>query len=294
MADAEIKDGDFMKDCVKVLTIGNSFTDSLLQFFPAVAGSAGCKLVFQRANFGGCELERHWSYISAEEQSDLCRIYNDGIKLKTTLAGTQWDFVTIQQASHASWDWNTYLPYGNYIYDYIRQYAPGAEVLIQQTWAYHPYDQRIRQGGAWGFDQTGMYERLTECYTRLAETLDLRIIPTGYAVQKLRSLQPFPFMDYDPARFAELSWPDLPPMAGDPVGCAFWRKGDDGSLNLFTDLIHLNERGRYLQACIWFAFLFERSAVEIKFVPDMIADSDAAILREIADSAVREFVQVKK
>lgn len=284
-----------MRDNVKVLTIGNSFSESLSAFFPEAAESAGCELLFQGANFGGCELERHWSYIAAEEQSEVCRIYNHGgAKLKTTLSNTDWDFVTIQQASHASWNWNTYLPFAQDIHDYVKKYAPGAEVLIQQTWAYHPYDPRIRPGGEWGFDQTGMYERLTECYTRLAETLNLRIIPSGYAVQKLRKLRPFRFMDYDPACNSELRWPDLPPMADEPVGNVAWRKTPDGEMKISADLIHLNARGKYLQTCVWFAFLFERSAEDIKFVPDMIANDDAAVMRKLADEAVREFVQVKK
>ena len=283
-----------MKDSVNVLTIGNSFTDSLAEFFPLAAESAGCKLKFQRANFGGCELERHWSYISAEEQSEICRIYNGGVKLKETLTRTEWDYVTIQQASHASWNWSTYLPFAQDIHDYVKKYAPGAEVLIQQTWAYHPYDPRIRPDGAWGFDQTGMYERLTECYTRLAETLDLRIIPSGYAVQKLRKLRPFQFMDYDPAQISELRWPDLPPMADEPVGTAFWSKTSGGEMKIGMDLIHLNARGKYLQTCVWFAFLFERSAEEIKFIPEMISNDDAAVMRKLADEAVKEFRQVTK
>ena len=65
-------------------------------------------------------------------------------------------------------------------------------------------------------------------------------------------------------------------------------------MKIWMDLIHLNERGRYLQACVWFAFLFERSAEEIQFVPEMIANDDAAVMRKLADEAVKEFVQVKK
>ena len=60
---------------MNVLTIGNSFTWSLRRYFPDVVKAAGEKLHIRFANFGGCELERHWSYISAEEQSEICRIY---------------------------------------------------------------------------------------------------------------------------------------------------------------------------------------------------------------------------
>lgn len=273
------------KDHLRILTIGNSFTDSLAEFFPLAVESAGCKLDFFRANFGGCELERHWSYICAEENSEVCRIYNGGRKLKTTLAAG-WDIVTIQQASHASWNWDTYCPYAQNIRDYVKTHAPEAEVVIQQTWAYHCYDPRIRPGGEWGFDQTGMHERLTGCYRKLAEILDARLIPSGNAVHCYRERHPYKFADYDTAKISELQWPDLPPMAGDPVGRCFWHKNGDGEMEIAGDYIHLNAFGRYLQACVWFAFLYERSAQEITFVPDMISDRDAAELREIADIVV--------
>lgn len=281
-----------MRKSVKVLTIGNSFTDSLAEYFPKAAGSAGCELKIHFADFGGCELERHWSYIQAEEQSEICRIYNGGRKLKTTLSAVDWDYVTIQQASHASWNWDTYLPFAQNIHDFVKKYAPGAEILIQQTWAYHPYDPRIRPGGEWGFDQQGMYERLTECYLKLASLLDLRIIPTGYAVQKYREQHPFLFKNFDTAQFASFRWPDLPPMAGELAGALRWAKSAEGKLFIAPDFIHLNERGRYLQSCVWFAFLFGRSAKEIKFVPEVIDNDDAAQLRETADRAVAEFSQV--
>ena len=276
-----------MSDSLKILTIGNSFTDSLAEYFPQAVRSARCEVDFYRANFGGCELERHWSYICAEESSEICRIYNGGTKMKDILAGNKWDIVTIQQASHASWQWETYLPFAANIRDYIKKYAPQAEVVIQQTWAYHPYDPRIRTGGEWGFDQQGMYERLTQCYKKLAAVLNARLIPAGKAVQLYRQKHPFAFAAYDPAEISKLQWPDLPPMAGELVGSCSWKKNPAGEMVISRDFIHLNAMGRYLQACVWFAFLFERSAREIKFVPQEISDSCAAELRELANEAVR-------
>ncbi|MBR5024755.1 MAG: hypothetical protein IKX48_06785 [Victivallales bacterium] len=38
---------------LSVLTIGNSFTDSLASYFQPVVESAGCELYFERANHGG-------------------------------------------------------------------------------------------------------------------------------------------------------------------------------------------------------------------------------------------------
>lgn len=47
---------------LKVLTIGNSFADSAFHYLPSVVKSVpGCKIEMDRANIGGCTLERHWN-----------------------------------------------------------------------------------------------------------------------------------------------------------------------------------------------------------------------------------------
>lgn len=306
------------KNSLKVLTIGNSFTDSLAMFWQQVTESAGCELHFERANHGGCELHRHWNYISNEEKDPVYRMYqNYSAKMREILAREQWDIVTIQQASHFSWRPETQQPFAGYIYNYVKQHAPQAEVVIQQTWAYRADDPRIRPGGVWEFnskmyerckelgvtldpgpwhiDQTGMYNCLTAAYTKLAAELNCRIIPTGYAVQLARQAQDGLFPNYDPELIHTLRWPDLPPQASEFVGNISWVKnGETGEMELRRDTIHLNARGQYLQACVWFAALFGHKTSEVTFVPDMIGNKDAAFLREIAQKAVDEFPQVKQ
>lgn len=306
------------KDSLNVLTIGNSFTDSLAVFWQDVVESAGCSLHFERANHGGCELHRHWDYITNEEKDGVYRMYqNYTAKMREILAREQWDIVTIQQASHFSWRAETQQPFAGYICDYVKKHAPQAEVVIQQTWAYRADDPRIRPGGVWEFDegfytrckelgvaldpgpwhidQDGMYDSLTAAYTKLAKELNCRIIPTGYAVQLARKAQDGLFPNYDPELMNTLRWPDLPPQASEFVGNIRWVKNaETGEMELRRDTIHLNSRGQYLQACVWFAFLFGRKASEVTFVPGMIGGKDAAFLREIAQKAVDEFPQVKQ
>lgn len=282
---------------LKILTIGNSFTDSLAQYFPGVVESVpGCKLRLEFANHGGCELSRHWSYIENEEQDINCKMYQkNSFKLKEILTKEKWDVVSIQQASHASWNPETYQPYANHIYNYIKKYAPQAEVIIQQTWAYRSDDPRIMPGGDWNFDQPGMYERLTTAYMKLAQEMNLRVIPVGCAVQMVRRDQPYNFVNYDPQLLKTMHYPDLPPQAGSIVGNISWRKDKaSGEMKLNRDSIHLNLRGQYLQACVWFALLYKRNASEITFIPDIIGNSDAEFLRKTAQKAVDEFQQVKK
>ena len=54
--------GAYAKD-LKVLTIGNSFAESVFRYLPKIAKAEGEKLVLEGANHGGCELHRHWSYV---------------------------------------------------------------------------------------------------------------------------------------------------------------------------------------------------------------------------------------
>ena len=280
---------------MNILTIGNSFTDSLELYFPAAVQSARCDLHFERANFGGCELARHWSYIEAEERDVRCRIYQGGRKLRSILELRAWDVVTIQQASHDSWRPETFQPWAGNIIAYVKKHAPQAEVVIQQTWAYRADHPQLLPGSEWGVSQDEMYERLTENYTKLARDYKLRIIPTGYAVQLTRRNSERKFVNYDPALIDTLAWPDLPPQAGDVVGQCSWRKNPDtGELYLNRDLIHLNPRGQYLQACVWFAMLYGKKVSEIRLVPDELANSDVKFLQETAQQAVDEFQQVNR
>ena len=280
---------------MNILTIGNSFTDSLALYFPAAVQSARCDLHFERANFGGCELARHWSYIEAEERDVRCRIYQGGRKLRSILELRAWDVVTIQQASHDSWRPETFQPWAGNIIAYVKKHAPRAEVVIQQTWAYRADHPQLLPGSEWGITQDEMYERLTENYTKLARDYKLRIIPSGYAVQLTRRNSERKFANYDPALIDTLAWPDLPPQAGDVVGQCSWRKNPDtGELYLNRDLIHLNPRGQYLQACVWFAMLYGKKVSEIRLVPDELANSDVKFLQETAQQAVDEFQQVNR
>ena len=277
---------------MNILTIGNSFTDSLALYFPAAVQSARCDLHFERANFGGCELARHWSYIEAEERDVRCRIYQGGRKLRSILELRAWDVVTIQQASHDSWRPETFQPWAGNIIAYVKKHAPRAEVVIQQTWAYRADHPQLLPGSEWGISQDEMYERLTANYTKLARDYKLRIIPSGYAVQLTRRNSERKFVNYDPAILETLRWPDLPPQAGDVVGQCFYRKDpESGELRIGRDLIHLNCRGQYLQACVWTAFLFEVPVSAISFVPEELDDRDAAMLRKVARRAVEEFKQ---
>lgn len=274
---------------IKLLTIGNSFADSAFRYLPQVAESAGDKIVMDRANIGGCPLDKHWNLVVKSEKDPSVKPYYNKFTLKDKLQSNQWDFVTIQQASHLSWKPESYQPYAKNLQEYVKKYAPDAELVMQQTWAYRFDDNRYRD---WKIDQKTMFENLVKAYDKAAAELGVRLIPTGEAVQLARETQAVKYVPYDTEAVKNLKYPDkLPSEAGSfAVGMYWWKQKDKktGEIRWVrrNDPAHLNRRGEYLQACLWYAFFFDKPTSEIKFVPEGITPEDAAFLRDVAQKAL--------
>lgn len=280
---------------VKVLTIGNSFAESVFVFLPRIADSVpDCKLVLEGANHGGYSLDAHLKLIQEEDADESVKNYQKKKKsLKEILSSQDWNIVTIQQVSTKSFLPETFFPYALDLKNYILKYAPNAELVLQQTWSYRADDARISEGGTWGFDQNEMFKKIEAAYTEAAKKLNARIIPSGIAVQLAREKQSVKFQNYKPEILKTLNPPDFPSQAGALVGEMKWKKNKQGKMYIEKDTIHLNDRGRYLQACVWFAFLFDEPTSKITFVPNTIADDDAAFLRQIAQKAIDSIKQKK-
>jgi hypothetical protein len=228
---------------LKVLMIGNSFSRPVVFHLPKLAREAGMNLDIASLYSGGCPLERHvknlragkksyevrWNYASGAEPRFVKNLVLDAGSatedckgrgsVNDLLSGDDWDIVTIQQASPLSWRPETYEPWADELIEAIHARAPKAKIMVQQTWSYNAADARISPGGQWGFDQTGMYERIRDAYAAFAAKRGLELIKVGDAVQAAR----------------KEGW--------EPVG----RK---------RDTIHLNRAGEVLQARVWLKALF--------------------------------------
>ena len=298
--------GDSGVKTLKVLMIGNSFSLSVGKFLPQIVNSVpGCRLELTSAYIGGCPLELHVQHLAAAERDPGFSPYritvwssdasaplrDDDGNVKTLLESGKYDIVTIQQASPKSWDYSTYQPFADELIAYVRRHQPQAEIVIQQTWSYRSDHPNLlpNPGACWDFDQSGMYGRLRDAYRTLAGQYRFRVIPTGDAVQKFRKYTPVKFR---PAaeRFA---YPAVPSSAGDVVGRAYcWETdAETGKPVLCCDRIHLNPLGEYLQACLWFAFLYGEPVDKIAFVPEGIGASDVALVRRCAQEALAEYRQ---
>ncbi len=196
---------------VKLLTIGNSFARDATTYLPSMAKAGGHELLLFQANPGGCTLERHANWITAHDLDPESR---DGkpypanftpkrediprgkmYSLAEILAAEEWDFVTIQQVSMLSFRPETFEPYAKTIIDCIHENAPGAEILVHQTWAYREDYPGFADGT---FTQEMMFEQLQAAYQELAERYDLRVIPVGKAFQQARSTPRWTFQFPDP------------------------------------------------------------------------------------------------
>lgn len=282
------------KKRLKVLTIGNSFSNSVFVFLPSVVRAAGdCEIVMERASLGGCSLERHWKLTEQSEKDPSFKPYpryrRNGVaeenvySLRDLLKKHRYDVVTIQQASHDSWKKETYFPYAAKICEYVRKHSPGAKIMIQQTWSYRPDDPRLEE---WGITPDEMYRRLAAAYEEAAEKLGIEIIPTGDAVEYARKHQKHKFKPLDWKKYMTLQYPDpLPDQTGSLINGFFYRKRDK---SLAHDAFHLNKRGEYLQACVWFIALFDRPCPETNPKTAQLDPEDAAFLRSAAEATARK------
>jgi hypothetical protein len=278
---------------LKLLTIGNSFADSAFVFLPKVVESVpGCSLVMDRANIGGCSLERHWKEHLKSESDPSYKPYQKKYSLKDLLTRDAWDIVTMQQASPLSFRPESYSPWFKDLYGFVRQNAPKAEVIVQMTWSYRE-DHPLYTNGVVK-DHADMYDKLFGAYLGIAKEFNRRILPTGLAVQLARANQATPFKSHHTdAELAAFVYPARPKEPdGSFMNGHSWKTNRKGEWFLSADRIHLNKRGEYLQACVWFAVLFNRKTSEIAFSPVELSADEASFLRRMAQKAVDEFKQV--
>jgi len=279
---------------LKVLTIGNSFANSAFQRLPKIVESdPNCKIKMDRANLGGCSLQRHWNEHLQSEKDPKHKPYNKK-SLREKLTQEKWDIVTIQQASPSSWKQETYQPYADNIIKLVKELAPSAEIVIQQTWSYNAADGRLGAGGSWKITQEQMYEKLDDCYTTLAKKYNFRIIPTGYAVQLYRKALGDKLIRVDKKAMKTLKKPQLP-ANNDVVGNFSWRKAKGANEETLNgDWIHMNPDGQYLQGLVWYGILFGKDPMTVKYIPRKMKKEQAELLKKCAAEAVKTYPQVKK
>ena len=270
---------------VKLLAVGNSFSRNALSYFADIVVASGNEAVIGHAMIGGCDFDRHVRHADAYEANPTDpegRPYAGGKSLQELLRQDAWEYVTIQQVSHKAVDVGTFQPGADKLIAYIRKYAPQAEIVVHQTWAYrddHPV------GGMKEFVSTDdMYRKVRASYNAFCAAKGFRLIPSGDAMEAAR---------HDPA------WgPFVPDAAFDPKTAVYpalpdekralhhgyvWNKDTKtGGYRLGSDKFHANAQGEYLLGCVWLGFFFGQSAVGNGFVPEKLTREEGAALQRVA------------
>lgn len=267
-------------DTLKILAIGNSFSDDGTQYIPGLLEAAGIhNVIVARLYIGGCSLERH------------CREYSEGLSNYTYYKSTRnswetvsknaslldglkdeaWEVITVQESSGISGIYDNYAKWLPELISIIRKEAlnPRAAIVWHKTWAYatnstHPefinYDK----------SQEKMYSAISQCVERASEDFDISVvIPSGDAIQLARATR-------------------LNNSGAVPSDCKVY--------DLTRDGYHLTRQfGRYIAACTWFEALirpvFGKSVLgngyTLRDTEYSISRKDARLCQKCAVRAVR-------
>ena len=185
-------------ETLRILAIGNSFSDDGMEHLPAILEDMGIENVeLARLYVGGCTLERHYNFYNNEEAAYLFYHSKAGehkwvkadekVTMQYALAMGEWDIITLQQASGVSGLYNSYVPYLEQLITIVSKAQPQAELVWHMTWSYST-DSNHGEFPNYDRDQMKMYNAITECVHRLLKDYKAidKIIPSGTAIQSLR------------------------------------------------------------------------------------------------------------
>lgn len=187
-------------DTLKILGIGNSFTDDGMQYLPDLLKSAGIENVtLGKLSLGGCSLERHYrlyasgeaayNYVKSYAGKNAWEVSENPCTFKKAVADENWDIIVIQQVSQNAGIYETYQPYLDQLIVAITAHCTNAGVCLawQMTWAYGTGSSH--EGFAnYNRNQAAMYRAILKtAKTMIAQTgIDL-LIPSATAIQNIRA-----------------------------------------------------------------------------------------------------------
>lgn len=172
-----------------MLCIGNSFSwDAVEQELVPLCDENNVQVEIHNLYYGGCSLQQHAEFLlkdTAAYSHRVCtnaepRVIKDTISLRQALQDGEYDYISLQQASHDSGIRSSYEPWLFMLIDTVRAYQPNARICWMQTWAYsqdakHPNYPRYHN------NQQEMWDSIMACTPK-----QLPVIPCGAAIQLAR------------------------------------------------------------------------------------------------------------
>lgn len=242
---------------LKILCIGNSFSVDSMEYLYGILQDLGIEQIkLGNLAIGGCTVNTHLSnakkdnpdYLYYENTSGTWSV-TEGNVLSEKVKSENWDFISLQQASHDSGLPNTYRKLHEYL-ERLTEMAPDAHLVWNMTWAY----QQDSTHGAfpkYDSDQMTMYQKIVETVQTqvLTKPEICQVIPCGTAIQNAR---------------------------------AGWL-GD----TLTRDGYHLSNTGRYVAALTFAQTLTGKSVENVTYAPAGMSAAERALAIESAMLAVQ-------
>lgn len=176
---------------LKVLVLGNSYTNCSTFAIPTILGNAGISsgwsLNRQAASGAGLsDYVLHEVYPPSNNTNNIAGwwsmiVGNHG----STLAG-DYDIVVLNQASPIQTDWDYFVPEVGYIIDAIRHYCTNKEVKIAFHMSWNRYHANYTDNTSWRHPE--WYYKIVEYTQRLVLLYGLDIvIPCGTAIENVQA-----------------------------------------------------------------------------------------------------------
>lgn len=222
-------------DTLRILGVGNSFTDDGMMYLPELLEAADIhNVILGRLYIGGCTLQRHCneyaagneSYIYSKSTNNEWTVVNEHATMMEGVKDEPWDVMVIQQASGVSGVYDSYMPWIVDLMTILRTECSNPEACIawQQTWAYWTKSNHAEFPN-YGKSQRTMYSMIIDANQKMMADVPISvIIPSGTSIQNLRQ-----------------------EIIEDP---------EEAKRELTRDGYHLTYKlGRYTAACAWFETL---------------------------------------
>jgi hypothetical protein len=181
---------------VKILSIGNSFSEDGQTMLYDIAKSAGIELVLGNLYMGGQSLQGHWDQVTGnlsnyvyQKRTATGRKDTANSSMKSGIIDEDWDIITFQQGSEQSGLYETYQPYLNNLITYVSGLATNANVkyAFHMTWAYASTSNHTGYD-KYNNDQLTMYNGIVDATLKAMQETNISIlIPNGTAVQNART-----------------------------------------------------------------------------------------------------------
>lgn len=173
---------------MKILTIGNSFSADATRYLHQIAKSDNYDLTVVNLYIGGCTLYTHYKNMLEDSKAYAMEFNGEStgflVSIKDALLANNWDYVSLQQASWDSVDYETYQPYMHELVKYVKKYCPKSKLIIHQTWAYEQGSSML-EGHKYD-DCMDMFADAQKAYQEAVkdECADI-MIPSGELVRRL-------------------------------------------------------------------------------------------------------------